>query len=164
MKNDFDRTSSILMKAKTGAKHLQEKVASIANDLNIDMRNFDGANPAAALWSTGNVLVELMARIREEEMKFLHDIDSATGPPPETDQTNNSLDYEIALEETRPYNKRVSLPSAKDDPFEQNDSGSEVFNEALHDEEELSRDRVKKASCQIIRAQRRKRSQKGDID
>ncbi len=151
------------MKAKTGVRHLQQKVKSIAEDLNIDLEDFVEANPAATLWSSGNVLVELMARIREEEMKYIHDID-ADFIPPNIEPMDNSLDYELALQESRPFNKRVTLPSAKDDdPFDQNDSGSEVFNEVM-DEEELSRDRVKRASSQIIKSQRKQKAQKDSLE
>ena len=139
-KSRYDRSSSVLMSAKSGVKHLQQKI------------EFLDSNLASILWSTGNVMVEIMARIRDDEMVALHDIDGSNLPLLGTNEMNTSLEYETKLQGLRPFNQRISLPSARDNLFE-NDSSSEVFNDV--DEEELSRDRVKKASTQIIRAQKK---------
>ena len=62
---------------------------------------------------------------------------------------------EDELKENRPYNQRINLPSINDDIFEYNDNYSDGLGDI--DEDELSRERVKKASCQIVQAQERKK-------
>jgi hypothetical protein len=151
-KSRYDRSSSVLMSAKSGVKHLQQKIIAIGQDTDVQKGEFLDSNLASILWSTGNVMVEIMARIRDDEMVALHDIDGSNLPLLGTNEMNTSLEYETKLQGLRPFNQRISLPSARDNLFE-NDSSSEVFNDV--DEEELSRDRVKKASTQLIRAQKK---------
>jgi len=156
--NKFDRSSIILMSAKAGVKHLQQKIAVIGKDIQIDDAEFVDTTPESTLWTTGNIMVEIMARTKEVEMIELHDIDieSSLLPLSQNDHhLETSFEYEVKLHGSRPFNQRITLPSAKDDLFD-NDSGSEAFNDV--DEDELSRDRVKKASTQIIRAQIKKSS------
>ena len=67
----------------------------------------------------------------------------------------SSLDFVQNISHARPFNQRISLPSAKDDIYEDRNE-CEVFGDL--DEEELSRDIVKKASTQILRAATRANS------
>ena len=57
---------------------------------------------------------------------------------------------------TRPFNQRISLPSTRGDEFEQSPAYDEGFGDI--DEDELSRDRVKKMSSQLISALERKKA------
>ncbi len=148
-KSKFDRISNTLISAKSGIKHLHDKVEKIASELTTEKVQFDETNPAASLWSIGNVLVELIARIREHEMNELHDLDyekldgEGFNPPTNFDVIEN-------IQHVRPFNQRILLPSAKEDIYDDDRHSSEIYGDL--DEEELSRDRVKKASTQILRA------------
>ena len=62
----------------------------------------------------------------------------------------SSLDFVQNISHARPFNQRVSLPSAKDDIYDMDRNDCEGYGDL--DEEELSRDIVKKASTQILRA------------
>ncbi len=154
-KNNYDRISTILISAKSGIKHIHDRVEKIASELIDEKIDFEESNPASSLWTIGNVLTELLARIREREMNALHDF----GPP--TNNNNHEYEEKLSSEDfiienishARPFNQRVLLPSAKDDIYEMDINKREVFGDL--DEEELSRDIVKKASTQILRAANR---------
>ena len=150
-KSKYDRSSSVLMSAKSGVKHLQQKIIAIGQDLDAPHGDPLDSNLSSILWSAGNIMVEIMARIRDDAMAALHDIDSSNHAILDDSVVDTSIEYENKLQGLRPFNQRVLLPSARDNLFD--DSASEAFNEV--DEEELSRDRVKKASTQIIRAQKK---------
>lgn len=70
----------------------------------------------------------------------------------------SSLDFTRSMQQIKPFNQRVLLPSAKDDVYTHDPNSPEVYNDL--DEEELSRDKVKKASNQILRAATRTKSSK----
>ena len=151
-KSRLDRLSSIVITAKSGVKHLQEKLEHIGKDLNLEKILFDEADPVTSLWSAGTILVELVARERERDMGELIE-----GEKSEMDVIDSSEENDYSEIISRPFNQRVTLPSATDialfDSFNEDDDN---FGDI--DDEELSRDRVKKASSQIIRAQKRKKA------
>ena len=139
------------MSAKAGVKHLQQRIIDIGKDIDIRNEEHVDSNLSSILWQAGNVMVEIMARISDHEMVALHDID-ASETPISYPNAYTSAEYENKLQVLRPFNQRILLPSARDNLFD-NHSSSETFNDV--DEEELSRDRVKKASTQLIRAQKK---------
>ena len=151
-KKKYEHMSSILMGAKSGVKHLQQSLSSIGQDIDIEKENFDDTDPSTILWSSGNILVEVMAKIRECEMDDLYDINTS-GAIAQNESMNSSSEYEVELQESRPFNQRIQLPSAKENLVD-NESSSEVFNDV--NEDELCRERVKKASSSLIRAQLKK--------
>lgn len=145
-------------------KHIQDKVELVRVELNADPVPLTDTTLADALWSAGDILVELLARIRERELSDLHYKHDEKNTRPEDQMTVddgtdylNHIDEAEFINENRPYNQRVILPSAKDaDAFETNSYSDDVFDDL--DGEELSRDIVKKASTQIIKAQERKKA------
>ena len=145
-----------MISAKSGIKHLHDRLEKISCDLTTEQINFDDLNPASSLWSIGNVLVELIARTREQEMNELHDEDFDDYD----DEMFASSDMDLVenLNHVRPFNQRIMLPSAKDDIYDVDRDSPEVYNDL--DEEELSRDKVKKASSQIFRAATRTKRNK----
>jgi hypothetical protein len=154
-KSKFDRISTTLISAKSGIEHLNDRLEKIGSELTTESIEFDELNPAASLWSIGNVLVELIARIREREMHELHDLDYDTH---DYEQIGSPSDIDIieTIQHVRPFNQRVLLPSAKEDIYDYDGNNSEIYGD--HDEDELSRDKVKKASTQILRAATRTRT------
>lgn len=149
-KNNFDRISTILISAKSGIKHILSKLEKVASQLIDNKIDFDESNPASSLWTIGNVLVELVARIREREMNNLHDFDSEKINEDGYQERLSNEDFVDNLFHARPFNQRIPLPSAKDDIFEIDD---EVYGDL--DEEELSRDIAKKASIQVFKTANR---------
>ena len=138
------------MSAKSGIRCLQQKMVTIGQGSkdNIKKCGINESDLASILWSTGDSIVELMARIQEEEMNNLHDID--VDDIPNEFSLETSLEYEVKLQGSRPFNQRIKLPSPRDHLFE-NDLVSEVHNDA--DDDEISRDKFKKKALQVLRAQ-----------
>lgn len=147
-----------MISAKSGIKHLHDKIEKIGSELIADKIEFDDSNPAASLWSIGNVLVELIARLREHEMNELHDLDYPNHDYEGFGSPSRGFDLVDNIQNVRPFNQRILLPSAKDDIYENERNNSEIYGDL--DEEELSRDKVKKASTQILRAANRTKATK----
>ena len=150
-KGRLDRLSSTIITVKSGIKNLQDRLESIGQELDLENITFDESDPLSSLWSVGTILVELMARIRERDMGEL--IEDTSG--------GDEIDYlkgeENPKKDQRLFNQRVSLPSARDgNLFDQFNEDDVSFGDI--EDEELSRDRVKKASSQIIKAQKRKKA------
>ena len=151
-KNKYDRISNTLASAKSGVKHLQNKIEAIGKELHVEQVPFKESNLGGALWSSGNILVEVVARVREHNM---NDIELTVEEDKENRSTATPLDFnEKDVQDMRRFNQRIVLPSAKDDFYTTRSSGDSDFGDG--DEEEISRDRVKKASSQILRVQEKK--------
>ena len=203
-RDKHDRYVSSLFSVKAGIKHLQDKLEPARRELNAGSRlaipdvisssatttaSSSSSSPTSALpdviWSIGDILVEIMARIREREITGGLDVGNTTtigslhprsslddkggGDGEGGHQSTTSFasigsaadEYETgaALEEDRPYNQRIVLPSAKDDLYETNNNVTSL-DDGYGDleEEELSRERVKKASNSIVLAVERQKA------
>ena len=147
-----------MISAKSGIKHLHDRIEKIGSEFTKEKIDFDESNPAASLWSIGNVLVEFIARIREREMNELHDLEYQNYDDDGFASSRSYFDLVGNIEHVRPFNQRVLLPSAKEEIDDSDRNIPEIYNDL--DEEELSRDRVKKASSQILRAATRTKTNK----
>mmetsp|Transcript_23456 Transcript_23456/g.34599 ORF Transcript_23456/g.34599 Transcript_23456/m.34599 type:complete len:562 (-) Transcript_23456:58-1743(-) len=160
-KGKLERLATILISVKAGIKHLQDKVDIIREEFKTDKIILDDSSIIDVLRTTGDVLVELDARMKENEISELAFSSSETIP---TQSLRSSFDMMEALDgldeeevqENRPFNQRILLPSVRDDIFDSCSDYEDGFGDV--DEDELSRDKVKKASSQIIQAQERKRT------
>lgn len=156
LKERHDRYVSNLFSTKAGVNHLLSKLEPICNDLNVDKEDLSKSSLTDVLWEVGDTLVEVLARIREREitMEISGTLAATTigsmGTKPGTSEgdENKIEDEEGLLEENRPFNQRILLPSAKDDLYENNESFDDAYGNL--DEEELSRERVKKASTSLV--------------
>ncbi len=68
------------MSAKAGVKHLQQRILDIGKDIDIQNEEHADSNFSSILWQAGNVMVEIMARISDDEMMALHDVDAFETP------------------------------------------------------------------------------------
>jgi hypothetical protein len=126
--------------------HLQDQLDGIRSQFHFDKHLVSDTNLADVLWSIGNVLVEVRARIRDYELTRLSFHDNGTLTKVSTTDIT---------ETTRMNNQRVILPSFGDRLY-LNDCGSDA-GMAEMDDDEISRGQVKRASSQIIQAQERKK-------
>lgn len=217
-RDKHDRYVSSLFSVKAGIKHLQDKLEPARRELNAGSRlalpdvmssstttssssTPSSSSPNSALpdviWSIGDVLVEIMARIREREITGGLDMGSrsttigshhprsslgssgggdecgdgegghqsttsfasigsarsACRSTADEDETGTPED-----DDGRPYNQRIVLPSAKDDLYETNNTTGLDDGYGDLEEEELSRERVKKASTSIVLAVERQKA------
>ena len=222
-RDKHDRYVSSLFSVKAGIKHLQDKLEPARRELNAGSRLAlpdvmsssittsssssssssapSSSSPNSALpdviWSIGDILVEIMARIREREITGGLDIHVGSGSTaigshhPRSSLGNSGGGVECGdgegghqsttsfasigsatcrstadEDETgapeddadRPYNQRIVLPSAKDDLYETNNTAGLDDGYGDLEEEELSRERVKKASTSIVLAVERQKA------
>lgn len=165
---------------KAGVKHLQDKLEPVRRDLNADKVALSDSSLPDVLWGVGDILVEILARIREREITgeihgnaVFNSVRNYRSSSDEGDKDDTEVDEEDkgggedeeeandegsqedqSLHVDRPYNQRIVLPSAKDDLYGTSDSFDDGYGDL--DEEELSRERVKKASTSIVLAQQRR--------
>jgi len=170
-----DRYQSNLLNLKAGVKHLQDKLEPVRRDLNAEKVALSESSLPDVLWGVGDILVEILARIREREITGelsgtstaaragvrkdrgnidKDDEDKGDINNDEVEDEDDDILDEQTLQVNRPYNQRIVLPSAMDDLYGNNDSFDDCYGDP--DEEDLSRERVKKASTSIVLAQQRK--------
>ena len=219
-RDKHDRYVSSLFSVKAGIKHLQDKLEPARRELNAGSRlalpdvisssittssssssSTPSSSPNSALpdviWSIGDILVEIMARIREREITGGLDVGSrsttiypchprsslgssgggiecADGEGGHQSTTSFASIGSAACRSTctadeneagdpeddddRPYNQRIVLPSTKDDLYETNNTTGLDDGYGDLEEEELSRERVKKASTSIVLAVERQKA------
>lgn len=154
-KSKYERYSKMLLSVSTGVRHLQNKTECISNEIGNDAKvYFSEKTLVDVLRASGDVLKEVLSRIKRFEYtnKTYKDINSF--------ENYSLIDVLETLNEdevqvNRPFNQRVVLPSTKGDALDDTSDFRDSFDEL--DEEELSRDRVKKNSTQILQAQERKK-------
>jgi hypothetical protein len=145
-KSRYESLSNLLIRAKAGVGHLQDQLDFIRPEFHVEKQPVLDANLADVLWSVGNILVEVRARIGDHKLHRLsaenmdhHQIKGSREKP----------------EKIRKNNQRVVLPSYGDHLY-LNDMGSDRGMCELEDDD-ISRGQVKRASSQIIQAQERKK-------
>ncbi|ETV78193.1 hypothetical protein H257_08378 [Aphanomyces astaci] len=154
----FERVAKILISVKAGVEHLVDKIESVRED-------------GKAILVNDDTIVEAL---HESEVTLLGLLEltgataspssggSATTAPIVTTTTESASvipDDELAVGIARPYNQRIPLPGDGFLPDELNDDDGLMLEE---NDDALSRDRVKKASKQVLLDQdkRKKRVQK----
>ena len=137
-----ERLAKILVAARAGVKHLQDKLEGVRPDVG---KNVDGTNENLIRTMTQNedVTIDLLTRID------LTDEVTTFGPILAQHGDDTSICNEPELVPSRPHNQRIELP-AIDECDRPGDSG-------LYDsgdiDEECSRAKVKEVSTQIILSQ-----------
>ena len=148
------------MSIVTGVRHLQNKVEIVSNEVGGGKTIVSEKNIADVLKASGDVLVEVLLRVNRS-YHSLGRVNNSCGGDDEKSKNYNVFDAletlsEDEVQENRPFNQRVHLPAVKDhDSMENKCNFNDGFEE--FDEEELSREWVKKNSSQILQAQERKK-------
>lgn len=157
-KSKHERYAKILINVSAGIRHLQNKTEGINNELGKTKVAFTERSVVNVLNSSGDALVEVLSKINRSQYKketFLQKNSCSNFIMFDALEMLNEED----MQENRPFNQRVLLPSVKADLMD----GSGHFEDGFDDidEEEISRDKVKKNSSQILQTQeRRKRREK----
>lgn len=163
IKSQFDRLALVMVSIQTGIELIREKFVVLPTD------EFDVGQPmiieetlSDVIRSSGDVLVDVHSKTKENELQMdLQTQDTKfTELKRATSQSSNlqaRRPMTSGVTEDRPFNQRITLPSAKEiSVFDQDDGDESVFGvvDAL---EELSRDGVKKASSNIIATEERRK-------
>ena len=182
-RSKFERFATTLISVKAGIKHLQDKMEVARDDVGGAKSELNDASIVVVLRESEDTLLTLFNRVKassaqESAIGIVEEEDGdgdgdgdgggGGGALPKSgagskmavltrQQTINgaaAIDHldEAGLRENRPFNQRINLPNAGEEDFEHE------LEENLGDldEEELTRDRVKKASSQILVAQDRR--------
>lgn len=179
----YERHSKVIISMKAGVGHLQDKLESFLSEINGKLFVINDETVAEALRECDVALTNLMKRIQvvEDDAKRAH-ITESTSNNSNSDGTTfedtkpsrlrlnvlNSVDEidvtSSKINTLRPYNQRIDLnfdediasklvngANSYDDSNTMNDNSFEL------DDEELTRDKVKRASSQILLAMDKKK-------
>lgn len=158
----YERLSKGLIAMKAGVGHLQEKVESVREE--VGGRKIDLADESVAevLRECEMCLVQVMKRYKaalDEQRRMRMFAEGSSSNMDSTGQVEPADESELDLNASRPFNQRIEL-SLLDEDGEGGSTGyAEDSSMLLQDQDdgELTRDKVKRASHQILLAVDRKK-------
>jgi len=149
----YERLAKMLIAAKAGIKHLQDKLAGVRDELGGKQLELTDETAVRVMADNEKMMVEIMARIRVAK----DDEALISGPPAgeESDSDDGEDVDEAELLRTRPFNRRIELPLLDE---EGDDDGGLAQADGADGagDDELTREKVKKASGQILAAQEKR--------
>lgn len=154
----YERLAKMLIAVKAGVKHLQDKLEGVREEVGGKQLQLTDETTVRVMSENEKMMIELLARIR-----IAADDDSlARDGIMEFESKDSSAKDgdEMELLRTRPYNQRIDLPLLDED---WDDEGALKDNDDLLNgelDDELTRDKVKKASSQILLAQDKRKIKK----
>ena len=148
----YERLCKLITAMKAGIGHLQDKLEVVREEMGGKRHDIGDETVSEVLREAELCLNNVIRRIRagDDERKRA-EITGAQANMADTTETKISdVDQ---LSETRPFNQRINLSlDEEEDGFQPDEGGPDM------DDEELTRDKVKRASTQILQAvDRRKR-------
>lgn len=178
----YERLAKVLIAVKAGVEHLVDKMESVRDDDQVVVVTDETI--VAALQDSEAILVRLMGQVKAASATAASTSKPKAGNPvmmtrmgtvkralttpasPSATSANSTdvSDSEMLL--SRPYNQRIALPGTNgltSSELEHDEMGGghgHVHNLLDDPEEALSRDRVKRASSQVIMAQDKKMKKK----
>ena len=164
-KAKHERLSKVLISVKAGVKHIQDKLEGLREEVNGQRIELTDETVVNVLYENEKVLLELLARIKASKdedaivagvaKKAGLDDDEAAADAP---AAAGSLVDDDEIMQARPFNQRIDLPLSEEEEFGDGPMKDDGLPDV--DEEELTRDKVKKASTQIMLAQDKKKKVK----
>ena len=175
-KAKFERLTKVIISMKSGVGHLQDKLDPFAEELGARMVVLNDSSVVEVLRECELSLVKLNKRLEVDEESRGKGTNSASSIPGQIknstgndvnigamespDRVGNSAVYQIAANispTTRPYNQRIELNIGdEDDSNPKNDSPGSIPDSDF-DDGELTREKVKRASSQILAQVSRKK-------
>lgn len=160
----------VTVSIKAGVEHLQDQFSSILGGFETDRIVVVEDTLPAVIRSSGDILADVHSKTKESELamhlmiqdsKFTELKRSAS----RGGNLQNRRPMSHGVTEGRPFNQRISLPSAKEISVFDHDSDADIgFGDIDHAEEEVSRDGVKKASSNIIAIEERRKLRSRKVD
>ena len=169
IKGQFDCLALVIVSIKAGVEHLREKLGSLPDEFDVEHVIITENTLPDVIRSSGDMLVEVHTRTKENELKMHLIIQDSkftklrrSASHGRNFQTRRPLTSGVT--EDRPFNQRISLPSAKEMSAFDPESDAETGFGDVDVEEEISRDGVKKASSNIIATEERKKLRSRKIE
>lgn len=141
----YERLAKILINAKAGVDHLSEKLEAVRGDRRPIQINDETL--VEVMYQCETILQDVQSKVRRiQEERGIYVTKKVEDKP------NDGAD--AAVMRARPFNQRISLPDA-DGTTMMDEDGDEEVGEDI-EEEELTRDKIKKASNQLTTAHDRR--------
>jgi len=165
LKVKHDRLVTTFISAKAGVKHLQDKLGNARGEVGVGAMQLSDSSLIDVLESSENVLQQLLERTKnanDESLLMQNSLDGEDNSRVPIDIDTNPIDdlSESEVQENRPYNQRVKLPTIGDDLYLEYDAITEDGLMEIDEDSDMERDRIKRSSFQILLAQDRKNRQK----
>ncbi|CAM9973447.1 unnamed protein product, partial [Ectocarpus sp. 12 AP-2014] len=182
VRHKHERLSKILISVKAGVEHLQDKLKSTATEVGVEPMVMTDETVVDVLEVAEKVLVEVSERVKLNEYEqsvgdtgAIQTQQSAVGGGgggraggSQTDLVSWGGGGDGAIGgagegavQIRPYNQRIELPTVDDVDGDAGKarSGGSVDDDGIHDldEDELTRDKVKKAASHVLLQQEKKK-------
>ncbi|CAM9386434.1 unnamed protein product [Chrysoparadoxa australica] len=163
VKHKYERLVKVLISIKAGIEHLQDKLRSVAEETQVAVEPIRLTDDTVVdvLEGSQKILAEISSRVRIAEYEMGAAATTLVSTSSLSKLLNNEDVDEEELLQTRPFNQRIELPTAgefSDDDGDERDDVHDI------DEEELTRDKVKKAAqhapIQKEKEQKRKKKKK----
>lgn len=145
----YERLAKSLIAVKAGVKHLQDKLECIRDDVGGKLLQLTDETTVRVMSENEKYLIELLARIR------IAGNDGTISGNNMPERKSNFKEPELL--QMRPYNQRIDLPLIGEDWHDETRREKDDFPTGEFDDE-LTRDKVKKAASQIMMAQDKKRA------
>ena len=153
----YERLNKVIIAMKAGVGHLQDKLEPVRDELGGKKIELNDETVAEVLRESEHIISNVLRRIKagEGELKRAKMVGGLSASVSVTSLGSADED-ELNMSSSRPFNTRIdlTLEEDKDDDFFVENDGP-VLLEA--DDDELTRDKVKRASAQILQAVERKR-------
>ena len=141
----YERLAKILINAKAGVDHLSEKLETVRGDRRPIQINDETL--VEVMYQCETILQDVQSKVRRiQEERGIYVTKKIEDKP--DDGTD------AAVMRARPFNQRISLPDS-DGLTMMDEDGDEEVGEDI-EEEELTRDKIKKASSQLTTAHDRR--------
>ena len=148
----YERLAKVLINAKAGVSHLSEKLENLRQDSQPIVMNDD-------------TVVDILIVCEDTIMSLLKQMTVDEPPAPTQAQAFISELQDSEISNSRPFNQRIALPANPSDQyyntaklFDANDNMELPLDE--DGEEELTRERIKKASQSILQSHERRTKHK----
>lgn len=160
----YERLARMVIAVKAGVKHLQDKLEGVREELGGKHLELTDETTAKVMSENEKMMLELLARIRvanDDELLVANATTNSLAASSQASPTAGGDDEDLDLDldetellRTRPYNRRIDLPLLDEDGATEDAQAEDLINNEVDDE--LTRDKVKKASSQILSAQEKK--------
>lgn len=148
----MDSIAYLIVSIKAGVEHLRDKFTSLhGGEFDVRHEALTEDQLPDVIRSSGDLLVDVLTKTEDSELQNIED-SASTELARSASRKNliNRRPMSQGATGVRPFNQRISLPSAKEITAFDHDSDTEVGVGEIDAEESISRDGVKKTSSNII--------------
>ena len=148
----YERFNKMVIAMKAGVGHLADKIETVREEVGGKSIDLSDETVAEVLRECELCLSNLIRRIRAGQDERKKAAMTSFSRPTDEEEDADAAQAELELSQSRPFNQRIDLTLDDEDRLEfHGDDGAPEL-----EDEELTRDKVKRASTQILQAVDRK--------